>query len=108
MRQSETGSSDTERKIVQIAPSILSADFAALGRDIAAVERAGVDLIHIDVMDAQLRPEHHHRHRRDERVQSPPATRSSAHGTRKPRRAPMRAAANGVVAPGPDAMPRCD
>ena len=45
VRQSETGSSDTGRKIVQIAPSILSADIVALGRDIAAVERGGADLI---------------------------------------------------------------
>jgi ribulose-phosphate 3-epimerase len=42
--------------IVQIAPSILSADFAALGRDIAAVERGGVDLIHVDVMDGHFVP----------------------------------------------------
>src|SRR5215216_2223461 len=42
--------------MVEILPSILSADFARLGEEIARVEEGGVKMLHVDVMDGHFVP----------------------------------------------------
>jgi ribulose-phosphate 3-epimerase len=45
-----------QTRTIDIAPSILSADFSRLGEEIAAVERGGATILHVDVMDGHFVP----------------------------------------------------